>query len=88
MTDEQTKYICKHIAPVLPDRRGREIGGRCIGFKRMTRSGPLGGIYVFPHIEGKYLYRPNPRNPLELVPHGRVDAPRRRLKAIFVWEVR
>ncbi|MCZ7935737.1 hypothetical protein O9X90_25755 [Agrobacterium leguminum] len=78
MNDTRLKYIFNNISPAVPDNRGRPIGGKCIGFTSIHPGGPLGGIYVFPHIGGKYLYRSNPLNPLELRMVRRLDKERPR----------
>lgn len=87
MNDTQLKHIYNNIAPTKPNHKGQRIAGRCIGFRRHTPRSILGGIYVFPHIDGKHLYEVNPRNPFELIYIGRVDQPTRTM-TIFLPGVR
>ncbi|WP_142781071.1 hypothetical protein [Agrobacterium sp. T29] len=85
MHDSQLKHLYTTLAPTKPNRRGQRIAGRCIGFKRHRPGSLLGGIYVFPHIDGKHLYEVNPRNLFEFIYIARVDQPVRTTTIFLPW---
>ncbi len=61
MDDSYVKEFFTHIVPTSRDAFGRQLCGRVVGWKRISKRA-LGAIVVFPHLNGKYLYGIDPHN--------------------------